>query len=94
MSCKLRHRSSSKVQCQVIAVGSHVSPPPPSFCMIAGFEGSFPAELMRFSIVARIARLNDSALVNTVSTKVGPFPACSALWRKHCLAALHSNVRF
>ncbi|CAK0735575.1 hypothetical protein CVIRNUC_000603 [Coccomyxa viridis] len=36
---------------------------------ITGFEGSFPAELMRFSIVARIARLNDSALVNTVSTK-------------------------
>ena len=26
---------------------------------------------MRFSIVARISRLNDSELVNTVSTKVG-----------------------
>ena len=71
MSRKLRPRISSQVHCQVFAVGSHVSPQPLRNHLTTGFQGSFPDDLMRFSIVARIARLNDSALVNTVSTKVG-----------------------
>ena len=79
MSCILRPRISSQVHCQVFAVGSHVSPPPQRVESITGFQGSFPDDLMRFSIVARIARLNDSALVNTVSTKVWTCSACSAL---------------
>ena len=42
-----------------------------SNCMHAGFEGpSFPADLLRFAIVANITDISNSSLANIVSTKV------------------------